>query len=269
MMLVKKRLDEWLVENNIFENRNRARAAILAGKILVNDNSAAKAGTMIGPKDNVVLKENDYPFVSRGGLKLEKALREFNIDVKSRIAIDVGSSTGGFTDCLLQNGAKKVIAVDVGYGQMAWKLRNDPRVLLLERKNVRYLTSSEIPEKVDVIVVDVSFISVKKFINNLRQFLKPDGIIIFLAKPQFEAGKEKVEKKGVIKTLKIHLEVLEDLWKYFEENEFYVNGLTYSPIAGIEGNIEFLFYLTLVKKKDFDKTSIIENVVREAHIRLG
>jgi 23S rRNA (cytidine1920-2'-O)/16S rRNA (cytidine1409-2'-O)-methyltransferase len=179
----KERLDEWLVKNEVFETRNRARAAILAGKVFVNDNPAIKAGIMIGLKDKVVLKENKIPYVSRGGLKLEKALKEFNVDVSSKIAIDVGSSTGGFTDCLLLHGARKVIAVDVGYGQMAWKLRNDPRVLLLERKNVRYLTNTEISEQVDVIVIDVSFISIKKVINNLKQFLRPDGIIIFLAKP--------------------------------------------------------------------------------------
>ena len=219
------------------------------------------------------IKGEGLPYVSRGGLKLERALQEFELDIQDKLILDIGASTGGFTDCALKNGAKKVYAVDVGYGQLAWSLRQDPRVVVMERTNARYLTTEDIPEAIEVITIDVSFISLRKLLAPLYALLKEDGFIIALIKPQFEAGREQVGKNGVIKEQTIHQQVIEDVITYSQKLNFIVKGLTYSPIKGPQGNIEFLLWLqkTACLNKDNNENIDeelrlkIKNVVAEAH----
>lgn len=265
MLKEKERLDVVLVRLGYFTTRKRAQAAILEGNVLIDGRVIEKAGTSISPRSQILLKKKEQPYVSRGGIKLEKALQTFKISVKNKVVLDVGSSTGGFIDCLLQHGAKQVIGVDVGYGQLAWSLRNDPRVLLMERKNIRYLQPGELPSLVDLITVDVSFISIKKILPVLKTLLDAKGEIIVLVKPQFEAERG-TAKKGIIREDKIHVEVLADLWRYLETIGLAVRGLTFSPLAGAEGNIEFLVHLT----RDAEASALrefksIEKVVDEAH----
>lgn len=240
---MKKRLDVILVERNLFPSREKARTAIMTGRIIIHGNKETKAGTMVSEDAEIQVIGNDLPYVSRGGLKLEKAVKQFALDFNDKVVLDIGASTGGFTDCSLQNGAKRVYAVDVGYGQLAWSLRSDDRVVVLEKVNARYLTEEQVPEQADFIVMDASFISLKKLIPHLIPFLKEDGFFVSLIKPQFEAGKEKVGKKGVVRDLAVHIEVIEDLLGFFEEQQLIVDRLTFSPIKGPEGNREYLVLL--------------------------
>ena len=240
---MKKRLDVILMERNMFPSREKARTAIMTGRILIHGNKETKAGTMIAEDTEIEVIGHDLPYVSRGGLKLEKAVKAFELDFKDKTVLDIGASTGGFTDCSLQNGAKKVYAVDVGYGQLAWSLRSDSRVVVLEKVNARYLTEEQVPDLADFIVTDASFISLKKLVPHLISFLKEDGAFVSLIKPQFEAGKEKVGKKGVVRDPAVHKEVICDLLAFFEEQKLSVEKLTFSPIKGPEGNREYLVLL--------------------------
>ena len=228
----KTRLDIALLDKKLAPTRQRAQALILAGRVLVNQVPISKPGIRIHDDDIVSIKGTDMPYVSRGGLKLAEALTQFQIDAAGYNCMDIGASTGGFTDCLLQNGAAHVIAIDVGYGQIAWKLRQDPRVTLLERTNIRYLTADKVPFPVDLAVIDVSFISLKIVIPAIRIFLEPDATVIALIKPQFEVGRNRVGKGGVVKNPALHEEVIQSLSKFFESAGFRVHGVVPSPITG-------------------------------------
>lgn len=264
----KERADILLVRRGIFSTREKAKAAIMEGKVLIEDQVIEKAGSLVDPECKIEVKEPPK-YVSRGGIKLEKALKDFKVSVNEKVAIDVGVSTGGFTDCLLKSGARLVIAVDVGYGQIALSLRNDPRVYLLERTNIRYLTPEKLPELADLATIDLSFISVSKVIKVVAELLKPKAELIILIKPQFEAGKKYVGKNGVVRDPDVHRKVLVDLIDDLKRKHFAPCGLTFSPILGPEGNIEFFVYL----KKGFGDRSyiskeILDNVVQEAHLEL-
>ena len=244
-MAGKKRLDVLLTERGLAESRQKAQAIIMAGQVFWQGKRMDKAGASV-PEDAELEVRGGLKYVSRGGLKLEKAMETFELpDLTGAVAIDAGASTGGFTDCMLQNGAAKVYAVDVGYGQLAWSLRSDPRVVCMERTNVRYLTAEQIPEPLDFGSVDVSFISLRLILPALRPLMKESGELVCLVKPQFEAGKEKVGKKGVVRDRKVHLEVLEQFLRHAAECGFFVKDLTFSPIRGPEGNIEYLGHLTV------------------------
>ena len=238
----KIRLDILLFEKGLTESREKSRALILAGNVLVNGIVVDKAGTNIKPDSDLKIVEK-MPYVSRGGLKLEHALEELNINVKGKTAMDAGASTGGFTDCLLQYGAIKVYAVDVGYGQFHWKLRNDERVALLEKTNIRYLEKNTIQDEIDIAVIDVSFISLLKVIPKIMEFLKTSGEIVALIKPQFEAGKKDIGKGGVVKDEKKRLEIIEKIKSESEKMGLECHGVVESPIKGPKGNIEYLIYL--------------------------
>lgn len=239
----KTRLDVLLVERGLQESRQKAQATIMSGLVFVDGQRVDKAGTAVSPEASVEIRGHTLRYVSRGGLKLEKAMSTFGLTLEGKTCADIGASTGGFTDCMLQNGAQKVYAVDVGYGQLDWKLRTDPRVVCMERTNARYLTREQIPDPLDFASIDVSFISLKLIFPALFQLLKEDGHIACLIKPQFEAGREKVGKKGVVRDPAVHLEVLENFMVHAKESNFTVLGITYSPIRGPEGNIEYLGYL--------------------------
>ncbi len=239
----KERIDKVLVERGFVQSRERARALIMEGKVLVNGRLVDKPGLHIGIESEIKLCGEDNKYVSRGGLKLEGAIKAFGIDPKGKIVLDVGASTGGFTDCILQFGAQKVYAVDVGYGQLSWKLRNDPRVVNLERKNIRYLKKEEIGEDVDLILIDTSFISVEKFLPHILGFLRDGGEILCLIKPQFEVGKGEVGKGGVVKDPSLHKKVIERITKFSEAIGLKVNGVIESPLLGPKGNKEFFIYL--------------------------
>lgn len=239
----KIRLDVALFERGLAPSREKAKAIIMAGIVYVNNQKSDKAGKEIHEDDVIEVRGSTLKYVSRGGLKLEKAMQCFPIKLEHKICMDVGASTGGFTDCMLMNGASKVYSIDVGYGQLAWKLRTDERVINLERTNFRYVTDEQVPDKIDFSSVDVSFISLKHILPNLNTLLTSDGQAVCLIKPQFEAGREKVGKKGVVSDLNTHLEVVERVISLAVENGFSVNGLEFSPVKGPEGNIEYLIYL--------------------------
>ena len=241
---MKERLDVLLVKRNLAESREKAKAVIMAGNVFVDGQREDKAGSTFSPDVSIEVRGHVLPYVSRGGLKLEKALANFDVDVKDCVCTDVGSSTGGFTDCMLQNGAKKVFAIDVGRGQLDWKLRNDPRVVCMEKTNIRYVTPEDLAEPLDLSVVDVSFISLRLVLPAIRALLKPTGQVLCLIKPQFEAGKEKVGKKGVVRDPEVHRQVLDGFLELARQLELSVLGLTFSPVKGPEGNIEFLAHLT-------------------------
>ena len=260
-MSEKKRLDVMLVEQGFEQSRERAKATIMSGIVYVNDVKADSAGQTYPADAKIEVRGSTLKYVSRGGLKIEKALDYFKIDPNGKIIMDVGASTGGFTDCLLQRGAQKVYAVDVGYGQLAWKVRTDPRVVCMERCNIRYVTPDRIEDRLDMAVIDVSFISLKKVLPAVKALLKETGEVAALIKPQFEAGREKVGKKGVVRDPEVHLEVINDTLGFAKSIGFGVKGLTFSPIRGPEGNIGFLVYLSLSEDIGADP----EAVVREAH----
>jgi 23S rRNA (cytidine1920-2'-O)/16S rRNA (cytidine1409-2'-O)-methyltransferase len=243
-----ERLDKLLVEKGLVQSRERAKAIILAGMVVVDDRVVDKAGTLVEPNSRVRVKDRDHSYVSRGGPKLEGALQAFQVDPRGKVAMDIGASTGGFTDCLLQKGAKKVYAVDVGYGQLAWRLRQDPRVVNLERRNIRYLKPEEIGEKVDLAVIDTSFISVEKFLPNVLQMIREGGWILALLKPQFEVGKAEVGKNGVVRDKRKHQQVLDRVSRFSESIGLKVRGTMESPLLGPKGNREFFVYLEKVPK---------------------
>jgi 23S rRNA (cytidine1920-2'-O)/16S rRNA (cytidine1409-2'-O)-methyltransferase len=247
----KLRLDRLLVAKGLAPSRQRARAMIMAGKILVNSRPADKAGILVAQDDRIELKGRDIPYVSRGGLKLEAALEALELGVKGLICLDAGASTGGFTDCLLQRGAARVYAVDVGYGQLAWKLRQDPRVVAIERTNIRYLPAAAVPESIDLVTIDVSFISLKIVVPAVTAFLKPGARILALIKPQFEVGKNHVGKGGVVRDDTLHNQVIHDLSLFFKKKGILGEKVIPSPILGPKGNREF-FILLQPKPVDLD-----------------
>ena len=245
----RKRIDALMVSLGVAPSREKAKGMIKSGNVYLNGKVVSKAGLLASDCDIIEYKGESERYVSRGGLKLEKAMAAFPITLTDCICADIGASTGGFTDCMLQNGARKVYAVDVGYGQLDWKLRSDERVVCMERTNARYLTHEQIPDELDFASVDVSFISLKLILPALAGLLKPDGHAVCLVKPQFEAGREKVGKKGVVRDPAVHLEVLEHFLEHAKESRFTVLGLTYSPIRGPEGNIEYLGYLSRAEEE--------------------
>ncbi len=240
---MKKRLDILVTERGLAESREKAKILIMAGQVYVDNQKADKPGDTFSEDAQVEVRGKGLQYVSRGGLKLEKAMKQFGLTLTDKICMDVGASTGGFTDCMLQNGACKVYSVDVGYGQLAWSLRTDPRVVNLERTNARYLTKEQIPEEIGFFSVDVSFISLTIILPAVRPLMAEHGQAVCLIKPQFEAGREKVGKKGVVRDQAVHREVIEKIRDFALENGFSVLGLTYSPVKGPEGNIEYLIYL--------------------------
>lgn len=264
----KQRLDVLLVEKGLAPSREKAKAIIMAGIVYVDGNKEDKAGTTFPEQAVIEVKGKTLPYVSRGGLKLEKAMQQFPITLADKVCMDVGSSTGGFTDCMLQNGAVKVYAVDVGHGQLAWKLRNDPRVVCMEKTNIRYVTPEDIEEFVEFSSIDVSFISLTKVLLPVKNLLTDNGQIVCLIKPQFEAGREKVGKKGVVRDRKVHEEVIRMVMDYAASIELYPLALDFSPVKGPEGNIEYLLFLSK-NKEDMavmDDTSIdIDAVVTASH----
>ena len=261
-MASKKRLDRLLVERGLVKSRERAKALIMAGKVLVDGRVVDKAGTSIPLDAKIEVKGEDIPYVSRGGLKLETAIKEFNLDVDGFTCLDVGASTGGFTDCLLKHGAAKVYAVDVGRGQLDWKLRNDPRVISIEGFNARYLSEKEVPEKVDLVVIDVSFISLTKILPVVKQFLKPEGKIVALIKPQFELTKREVDRgKGVIRDPFLHKKAIEKILNFSREIGLYPENLALSKPRGPKGNKEFLVLLSQSPKDDRVKENAVNEVV--------
>ena len=265
-MAKKERLDVILVQRGLAETRSKAQAIIMSGDVYVSNQRQDKAGTLIDPEAPIDIRAEICPYVSRGGWKLEKALAEFGVDPTGYVCSDSGASTGGFTDCLLQKGARKVFAIDVGYGQLAWKLREDPRVVCMERTNIRYVKPEDIGEPLDLSVVDVSFISLRIVLPAIRALLGPEGQVICLIKPQFEAGREKVGKKGVVRDPAVHLEVLEQFKALAHTLDFTIRDMTFSPVKGPEGNIEFLAHLSLVPGDAYTKD--LSSLVGEAHSTL-
>lgn len=262
--MAKERVDVLCVEQGLFESREKAKRAIMAGLVHDDHQKLDKPGMKISTDTILAIKGEKLKYVSRGGLKLEKAISSFDLDLKGKIMLDIGSSTGGFTDCALQNGAARVYALDVGTNQLVWKLRNDERVIVMEQTNFRYCTLDDFKEgQPEVASTDVSFISLSHIFAALKNILVPGGHVAALIKPQFEAGREQVGKHGIVKDSKVHTEVIKKVIGYAIENGFSIQGLTYSPITGGEGNIEFLGYFVLEKGKDIPID--IESVVKEAH----
>lgn len=248
---MKKRLDILVYEKGFAESREKAKAVIMAGLVYVDNQKADKCGTSYDENSRIEVRGNANKYVSRGGLKLEKAIENFDFDLNGKITMDIGASTGGFTDCMLQNGAKKVYSIDVGYGQLAWKLRNDERVVNLERTNMRKVTREQVPDEIDFFSVDVSFISLKLILPVARSLTSQNAEAVCLIKPQFEAGREKVGKKGVVRDPAVHIEVVESIYNFCLDNGFDVLNLDYSPIKGPEGNIEYLIH---IRKSDDPKS---------------
>lgn len=268
-MTDKTRLDIAVFEGGYCESREKAKALIMAGVVYVNNQKADKPGMVVKPTDVLEVRDNPLKYVSRGGLKLEKAIQTFPIGLNGKICADIGASTGGFTDCMLQNGAAKVYAIDVGYGQLAWKLRTDERVINLERTNFRYVTQEQVVDALDFASIDVSFISLGKILPVLNPLMHSGGEVVCLIKPQFEAGKEKVGKKGVVRDIAVHKEVVENTTAFMLEYGFSVLGLTFSPIKGPEGNIEYLAYLKKTDNPTYEASLTPDDVVRESHSALA
>jgi len=267
----KERLDVLLVEKGFFDSREKAKRSIMSGTVFIDGQRSDKAGMKIDKEVSIEVKGKKLPYVSRGGLKLEKAMDEFELDLQNKACIDIGSSTGGFTDCMLQKGAKIVYAIDVGYGQLDYKLREDPRVIVMERTNIRHVTLADIEEKVDFISVDVSFISLKLVLPVAKKLLKETGTMVVLIKPQFEAGREKVGKNGVIRDPKTHKEVLTKVLNFIQKEEIGIDQLSFSPIKGPKGNMEFLAYLrkNYIPWDDSTMENKIHQIVEQAHHSLS
>ena len=265
-MKIKKRLDVLLVERLYADSRTKAQAIIMSGNVYVNGQKADKPGTSFEETVEIEVRGAVCPYVSRGGLKLEKALRDFGVKPEGYVCSDSGASTGGFTDCLLQQGAKKVFAIDVGYGQLDWKIRSDERVVVMERTNIRYVTPEDLGEQLDLSVIDVSFIGLEIVLPTIKTLLKPTGQVLCLIKPQFEAGKENVGKKGVVRDPKIHKMVLDNFVSLVNSLGFRILGLTFSPVKGPEGNIEFLGHLSLDEVEGIRPDTA--QVVEQAHMTL-
>lgn len=266
-MKVKKRLDVLLTEQGYADSRSKAQAIIMSGLVYVDGQKADKPGVSYPETVSIEVRGAVCPYVSRGGLKLEKALRDFGVNPQGYVCSDSGASTGGFTDCLLQQGAKKVFAIDVGYGQLDWKIRSDERVVVMERTNIRYVTPEQLGEPLDLSVIDVSFISLKIVLPAVKNLLKPTGQVLCLIKPQFEAGKDLVGKKGVVRDPAVHRQVLEDFAALAGSLEFALLGMTFSPVKGPEGNVEFLAHLALGASTAFVPDTA--GIVRQAHEALG
>lgn len=265
---MKERLDVLLVKGGFAESREKAKAIIMSGNVFVNNNREDKAGQTFDEKAIIEVRGNTLKYVSRGGLKLEKAMANFDVSIDGKICMDVGASTGGFTDCMLQNGAVKVYSVDVGHGQLAWKLRQDERVVCMEKTNIRYVTNEDIPDLIDFSSIDVSFISLTKVLGPVRNLLADNGQVVCLIKPQFEAGREKVGKKGVVRDKKVHIEVIEMVVEFAKSIGFNVLNLDFSPIKGPEGNIEYLLHIEKGENADtINKTDLdlINKIVEKAH----
>ena len=264
---MKERLDVLLVKRNLADSREKAKALIMSGIVYVNGQKEDKAGTTFDETAPIEVRGNTLKYVSRGGLKLEKAMTHFGIELKDKICMDVGASTGGFTDCMLQNGATKVYSVDVGHGQLAWKLRNDERVVCMEKTNIRYVTHENIPDEIGFSSIDVSFISLTKVLEPVRELLCPGGEVVALIKPQFEAGREQVGKKGVVRDKSVHLEVIKKVLEYALSIGFSVLNLEFSPIKGPEGNIEYLAHLKKQEEGMAPKSCPVdpERIVEQAH----
>lgn len=260
---MKKRLDILLVEQGFYTSREKAKANIMAGNVFVDNILTDKAGTNIDEKAKISIKSELIPYVGRGGLKLEKAIDIFDIELKDKICMDIGASTGGFTDCMLQNDARKVYSIDVGYGQLDYKLRINEKVVCMERTNFRYLEKDKISDDIDFAVIDVSFISLKIIFPKLKEFLKNNFEVISLIKPQFESKRQEVGKNGVVRDINVHKRVIQEVIQYAKENEIYIKNLTFSPIKGQKGNIEYLAYFTN-EIVDFDKKNI-DDVVEMSH----
>lgn len=254
------RLDQLVFDLGYADSREKAKAIVMSGNVFISGQRADKPGVQVAPDCDIEVKSKRLPFVSRGGYKLDKAIKVFGLDCAGKHCIDCGASTGGFTDVLLQNGAEKVYAVDVGYGQLAWTLRNNPAVVNLERTNLRYITEEQIPELLDMAVCDVSFISLRLVMPAVRRLLKPGAPVMCLIKPQFEAGRELVGKKGVVKDAAVHLQVVNDIVDFMNSNGFSVVGLDYSPIKGPEGNIEFLCLMLNAENqnRDIDASAVVQ-----------
>ncbi|MVX64868.1 TlyA family rRNA (cytidine-2'-O)-methyltransferase [Clostridium chromiireducens] len=265
----KERLDLLLVEKGIITSREKAKACIMEGKVYVDGQKVDKAGEKVSFSAEIEYRGETLKYVSRGGLKLEKAMNSYDISLVNKVCMDIGASTGGFTDCMLQNGAAKVFSVDVGYGQFAWKLRTDDRVVCMERTNIRYVKLEDIGEPLDFASIDVSFISLKKIMPATLNLLKGSGEVVALIKPQFEAGREKVGKKGVVREISTHKEVVHDIVNFLIQQELNILGVGYSPIKGPEGNREYLVYFTKDKNKESDfRLEDIDIVVEESHVEI-
>ncbi len=264
VLKMKKRADVVLFEKGLVDSREKGKRVIMEGIVYIASERVDKPGQKIDEESEIIVKENPIKYVSRGGLKLEKAIEDFQIEIKDKVCMDIGSSTGGFTDCMLKNGAKKVFSVDVGYGQLDWKLRNDDRVVVMERTNIRNVTKEDLGEDIDFISIDVSFISLKLVLPVAKTLLGEEGEISALIKPQFEAGKGKVGKKGVIRDKRVHSEVVEEIVDFCKSLDFGISGLSYSPITGASGNIEFLIHLNK-KNKDYINTDNINKLIDQAH----
>lgn len=265
---MKERLDVMLVKRQLAPSREKAKALIMAGDVFVDGQREDKAGTLFPETAKIEIHGNTLRYVSRGGLKLEKAVSSFQLVLDGKICMDIGASTGGFTDCMLQNGASKVYAVDVGYGQFAWKLRQDERVVCMEKTNIRYVTPDDIADVLDFASVDVSFISLTKVLGPAKELLREGGEMVCLIKPQFEAGRDKVGKKGVVRDKAVHLEVIEKVVSFAQETGFVVLGLDYSPVKGPEGNIEYLIHLRKSGEESQEGTVDARAVVDQAHAEL-
>ena len=265
---MKERLDVLLVKGGFAESREKAKAIIMSGNVFVNNNREDKAGQTFDEKAIIEVRGNTLKYVSRGGLKLEKAMANFDVSIDGKICMDVGASTGGFTDCMLQNGAVKVYSIDVGHGQLAWKLRQNERVVCMEKTNIRYVTNEDIPDLIDFSSIDVSFISLTKVLGPVRNLLADNGQVVCLIKPQFEAGREKVGKKGVVRDKNVHIEVIEMVVEFAKSIGFNVLNLDFSPIKGPEGNIEYLLHIEKGENADtINKTDLdlINKIVEKAH----
>lgn len=264
--MAKRRLDVYLVEEGLCSSRELAKSLIMAGKVFVNNQRSDKAGDTVGEKDAVELRGEVLKYVSRGGLKLEKAMKSFPITLMGKVCMDIGASTGGFTDCMLQNGAAKVFAVDVGYGQLAWKLRCDERVVNMERTNIRFVTKEMIETELEFVSIDVAFISLKLVLPVAYELMKDGAEMVALIKPQFEAGRENVGKKGVVRDINVHKSVVSEITDFSQNMGFSVKGLDFSPIRGPEGNIEYLMYVSKEKSEVKDFTREIDAMVEKSHI---
>ena len=266
---MKKRLDLLMMERALAPSREKAKAYIMAGNVYVDGQKEDKAGTMFQETVKIEVRGNTLPYVSRGGLKLEKAMKHFGVELDGKVCMDVGASTGGFTDCMLQNGAVKVYSIDVGYGQLDWKLRNDPRVVCMEKTNIRYVTPEDVADKINFSSIDVSFISLTKVLGPVKELLSDDGQIVCLIKPQFEAGREKVGKHGVVRDSAVHLEVIEKVIDFAISIGFEVLNLEFSPVKGPEGNIEYLLHLQKHTEGSYpDVPFEAAQVVEKAHAAL-
>lgn len=269
-MAEKERLDVLLVKNNLAASRELAKAYIMAGNVYVSGLKETKVGTKVDINSEITVRDNKMKYVSRGGFKLEKAINEFGIDLKDKICLDIGASTGGFTDCMLQNGAKKVYSIDVGYGQFAWSLRNDERVVCLEKTNVRYITDEQVKDKADFASIDVSFISLTKVLVPVLNIMNEKGRLVCLIKPQFEAGRDKVGKKGVVRDKNVHKDVICNIIDFVKEQNLNIINISFSPIKGPEGNIEYLIYIDKLEE-GISKESAYElasNIVNSSHNEL-